>query len=105
MNGWPGLNGPETALPSGYPDSETIGLRTREIEFDGLHIRMTMTHSVRIVQLWELVDGRPASWIGNVFRLDSELPPCIYLAHRYESVLDRSQRDALARLAAKHWKP
>jgi hypothetical protein len=98
------LNGPETALPSGYPDSETIGLRTKEIEFEGLHIRMTMTPAVRIVQLWELAGGHPVRWIGNVFRLDSKLPPCLYLAHRYESVFGRDRREALAGLAARYWK-
>jgi hypothetical protein len=97
------LNGSETALPSGYPDYDTVGLRVKETEFHGLHIRMTMTRSIRIVQLWELVDGQPVRWIGNVFRLDSE-PPCLYLAHRYESVLARPERDALARIAAKVWK-
>ena len=98
------MNGPEAALPSGYPDSETIGLRTKEIEFEGLHIRMTMTPAVSIVQLWELADGHPVRWIGNAFRFDSKLPPCLYLAHRYEPVFARAQREDLARLAAKYWK-
>lgn len=97
------MNGPDTPLPSGYPDSETIGLRIEEIEFEGLRIRMTMTHGIRIIQLWELEDGHPVGWIGNVFRIDSE-PPCIYLGHRYEAVLARPERHALARLTAKYWK-
>ncbi|MDA1358367.1 hypothetical protein O1R50_01970 [Glycomyces luteolus] len=97
------MNGPDNPPLSGYPDAETIGLRIEEIEFEGLHIRMTMTRAIRIVQLWEMVDGQPVGWIGNVFRIDSE-PPCIYLGHRYEAVLARPERHALARLAAKRWK-
>ncbi|MEU6250766.1 hypothetical protein [Glycomyces sp. NPDC047010] len=98
------MSGPEHPMPSGYPDPETVGwLRTEEIEFLELHIRMTITPGERIVQLWELKGDRPVSWIGNVFRIDSE-PPGLYLNHKHEKGLSRPQRDALARIAAKFWK-
>ncbi|GAA2310174.1 hypothetical protein GCM10009853_079560 [Glycomyces scopariae] len=98
------MNGPDNPLPSGYPDPEAVGwLRTDEIEFLELHIRMTITPGERIVQLWQLADGHPVSWIGNVFRIDSE-PPGLYLNHKFETTLNRPQRDSLARLAAKFWK-
>jgi hypothetical protein len=99
------MNGPdEPALPGGYPDADVVGwIRSEEIEFTGIHIRMTVTPGERIVQLWELADGRPVRWLGNVFRVESE-PPGLYLNHRYESRLNRLQRDTLARTGAKFWK-
>jgi hypothetical protein len=98
------MNGSETSLPSGYPDPETVGwLRAEDIEFLDFHIRMTITPGDRIVQLWELEEGRPVRWIGNVFRIDSE-PPWLRLTHQYERRFNRSQRESLARLGAKFWK-
>ena len=74
-----------------------------DFEFAGLHIRMTITPGERIVQLWELIDGHPVRWLGNVFRIDSE-PPVLKLNYRYETVFSRMQRDVLARTGAKFWK-
>jgi hypothetical protein len=101
----PDMSGPDDAsLPGGYPDPEVVGwARIEDLEFEGFHIRMTITPGERIVQLWELVDGHPVRWFGNVFRIDSE-PPVLYVNYRYESRLNRAQRDVLARAGAKFWK-
>jgi hypothetical protein len=101
----PDMSGPDEApLPEGYPDPAVIGWsRTEDLEFAGLHIRMTITPGERIVQLWELVDGRPVHWFGNVFRVDSE-PPQLRVYYPYEKRLGRAQRDVLARAGAKFWK-
>lgn len=94
----------EGPLPDGYPDPEAAGwARYEDIEFAGLHIRMTITPGDRIVQLWELVDDRPVRWMGNVFRVESE-PPVLKLNFRFESHFDRAQRDGLARVGVKFWK-
>ncbi|MDN3242688.1 hypothetical protein [Glycomyces tritici] len=94
----------EVSLPDGYPDPEVVGwARTEELEFAGLHMRMTITPGDRIVQLWELVDGHPVRWLGNVFRVESE-PPVLKLNYRYEAHFSRAQRDVLARTGAKFWK-
>jgi hypothetical protein len=101
----PDMNGPEErALPAGYPDLAVVGwLRSEDIESAGIHIRLTVTPGEKIVQMWELVEGHPVRWLGNVFRVDAE-PPALYLNHSYESRLTRPQRDALARTGAKFWK-
>lgn len=101
----PDMNGPdEPALPAGYPDLAVVGwLRSEEIEFAGFHIRLTVTPGDKIVQLWEMADGHPVHWLGNVFRVESE-PPALKLNYRYEPRFGRSQRDALARTGAKFWK-
>ncbi|MCD0442901.1 hypothetical protein LO763_04585 [Glycomyces sp. A-F 0318] len=99
------MNGPdEPALPAKYPDPAVVGwIRSEEIEFEGLHIRLTVTPGEKIVQLWELVDGHPVRWLGNVFRVESE-PPALSLNHRYQSRIKHSRRDALARAGVKFWK-
>ncbi len=99
------MSGPDTPLPKGYPDPEAVGwLRTGDVEYLGLHIRMTIKPGDRIVELWELDDGQPVRWLGNVFRVDSE-PPGLYLNHQFEQLLkSRPQRDGLAHLAVKFWK-
>jgi hypothetical protein len=94
----------ERPLPGGYPDPEEFGwARIEDLEFAGLHIRMTITPGERIVQLWELEEDHPVRWLGNVFRVESE-PPVLYVNYRYEKHLSRAQRDALARTGAKFWK-
>lgn len=94
----------EGSLPDGYPDPEVLGwARIDDFEFAGLHIRMTITPGDKIVQVWELEDGRPVTWIGNVFRVDSE-PPILYANYHYEKRLSRSERDVIARTGAKFWK-
>lgn len=109
MSSMHGMAGPdmsgtdEVSLPSGYPDPDVGWARTDDLEFAGLHIRMTITPGERIVQLWELTDGHPVRWLGNVFRIDSE-PPVLYVNYRYEAHLSRAQRDVLARTGAKFWK-
>jgi hypothetical protein len=99
------MDGPDKPpLPQGYPDPDTVGwARTDDLEVHDLHIRMTITPGERIVQLWDLQDGHPVRWFGNAFRLESE-PPVLYLNYRYDPLLTRSQRDQLARTAAKFWK-
>ncbi|WP_146148194.1 hypothetical protein [Glycomyces artemisiae] len=99
------MSGPENPMPDGYPDAEALGwLRTADIEYLGVHIRMTIKPNDRIVELWELDGGRPARWLGNVFRIDAALPG-LYLNHKFEAVLkSRTQRDGLAHIAAKFWK-
>ncbi|HEX2144131.1 MAG TPA: hypothetical protein VHG10_06455 [Glycomyces sp.] len=97
------MTGPDARpLPSGYPDPAIA--RSEEFDYLDLHIRMTVTPGERFVQLWELVDDHPARWLGNAFRVDAE-PPCLYLTYRFEPHFSRLQRDALARIAAKFWKP
>jgi hypothetical protein len=110
MSSMQGMAGPdmsgrdEVSLPDGYPDPEVVGwARTEDLEFAGLHMRMTITPGDRIVQLWELVDGHPVRWLGNVFRVESE-PPVLKLNYRYETQLNRAQRDVVARTGAKFWK-
>lgn len=110
MSSMHGMAGPEMSgtdeapLPGGYPDPAVVGwARIDDLEIADLHIRMTITPGERIVQLWELVDGHPVCWLGNVFRIDSE-PPVLYLNYRFESHLSRAQRDVLARTGAKFWK-
>jgi hypothetical protein len=105
-----GMAGPDMSAsdapppPSGYPDASTVGwVRTEDFESSGLHIRMTVSPGEKIVQLWELTDGRPVLWLGNAFRVESE-PPALYLNHRYEALLNRGQRELIARTAAKFWK-
>lgn len=94
----------ERPLPGGYPDPAVVGwARAEDLEFAGFHIRMTITPGERIVQVWELNDGHPVRWLGNVFRVDSERP-VLYINYRYEPHVDRAQRDALARIGAKFWK-
>jgi len=99
------MDGPdERPLPGGYPDPAAVGwLRAEDSEFAGLHMRMTITPGENLVQLWELDDGHPVRWIGNVFRVNSE-PPALYLNYSYESRISRAQRDILARDGAKFWK-
>ena len=101
----PEMNGPEErALPPEYPDLAVVGwLRSEDIEFADMHIRLTITPGDRLVQLWELLDGHPVHWLGNAFRIDAE-PPAIRLNHSYESRFNRHQREALARTCAKFWK-
>lgn len=105
-----GLAGPkmsrptEQRLPKGYPDPTAAGwVRTEDLELGGIHIRMTAAPGERIVELWELEDGWPQRWLGNVFRVDSE-PPCVYLNHTYERRLQPAERRSLARVGAKFWK-
>ncbi len=91
-------------LPTGYPDPSTAGwIRTDDLEFGGLSIRMTVAPGERLVELWELEDGHPRQWLGHVFRLDSE-PPVVRLNYVYERRLKPAERIALARLGAKFWK-
>lgn len=92
-------------LPEGYPDPDVIDwVRTEEIEFLGLHIRMTITPGANIVQLWELDDGRPVGWMGNAFRVHADTP-CLRVSNKYRHVLPRvPQQDALAKRAATFWK-
>ncbi|HEX2143334.1 MAG TPA: hypothetical protein VHG10_02380 [Glycomyces sp.] len=98
------MSGPnEPTLPGGYPDPAVGWARMEDLEFADFHIRMTITPGERIVQLWELADGHPVHWFGNVFRIDSE-PPVLKVNYRYESRLSRAQRDLLARTGAKFWK-
>ncbi|GAA2305107.1 hypothetical protein GCM10009853_072720 [Glycomyces scopariae] len=99
------MTGPdERTPPPGYPDLDEIGwLRSEEIQYLGLQIRMTVTPGERVVQLWELEEGHPVSWIGNVFRIDAQ-PPCLYLNYRYERLFTRTQREPLAQLGARFWK-
>lgn len=110
MSSMDGMAGPdmsgtdEPSLPGGYPDPAVIGwVRTEDLEFAGLHVRMTITPGERLVQLWELADGHPVRWLGNVFRIDAE-PPVLRLNYPYEAKFSRSRRDALARAGAKFWK-
>ncbi len=108
MSSMHGLAGPpmsrptEHELPSGYPDAADW-VRAEDIEFGGLPIRMTVAPGERIVELWELREGRPVQWLGNVFRVDAE-PPCVYLNHTYERRLHPNDRAALARRGARFWK-
>lgn len=89
--------------PEGYPDSATSGLvRVADIEFLGFTLRMTNLPGERFVKLWELEEGAPVHWFGNVFRVHAD-PPGLYLNYRYEPALDRFQRDDLARIGAKFW--
>lgn len=99
------MDGPdEPEMPRGYPDPAVVGwIRSEDIEFSGIHIRMTVAPGEKIVQMWELRDGRPHRWLGNVFRVGADVPG-LYLNHSYESRLSRPQRDALARTGAKFWK-
>lgn len=109
MSSMHGMAGPdmsgndEPSLPGGYPDPAVDWARTEDVELAGFHIRMTITPGDRIVQLWELVDGHPVRWFGNIFRIDAE-PPVLYPNYRYEKQLSRAQRDVLARTGAKFWK-
>lgn len=110
MSSMHGLAGPEMSrptgpeLPSGYPDPANASwVRTEDIEFDGLSIRMTVAPGERIVELWELEDGHPRQWFGHVFRVDAE-PPNIRLNYAYERRFDRTDRIELAHLGAKFWK-
>ncbi|NUQ90820.1 MAG: hypothetical protein HOQ43_20440 [Glycomyces artemisiae] len=65
---------------------------------------MTIKPNDRIVEMWELEDGHPARWVGNVFRIDASTPG-LYLNHKIEAVLKtRQQRDGLAHLAVEFWK-
>jgi hypothetical protein len=101
----PDMSGIEApSLPDGYPDPAVVGrARTEDLEFAGLHIRMTIAPGERLVRLWELVDGHPVRWLGIVFRVDSE-PPVLRLGHPFESRVSRPRRDDLARIGAKFWK-
>ena len=101
----PEMNGPdEPTLPHGYPDASAgIWIRYEDIEFAGAPIRFTVNHGDRIVQIWEMVDGHPVRWVGNVFRVEAE-PPALYLNHSYEVRLSRTQRDELARSGVKFFK-
>jgi hypothetical protein len=92
----------EKELPSGYPDPAGW-VRTEDLEFGGISIRMTVAPGERIVELWELEDGRPRQWLGHVFRVDAD-PPVVRLHHRYEQRLKPAERIALARVGAKFWK-
>jgi hypothetical protein len=108
MSSMHGLAGPPMSrptgheLPKGYPAAPEW-VRTEDLEFGGRSIRMTVTPGDRIVELWELSEGRPVQWLGNVFRVDSE-PPCVYLNHTYERHLPPAERAALARIGARFWK-
>lgn len=103
-----GLAGPdmsrpsEQGLPTGYPDPADW-VRTEDLELGGIHVRMTVAPGDRIVELWELEDGKPREWLGHVFRVDSE-PPCLRLAFAYEQRLKTSARMFLAREGARFWK-
>ncbi|SDD06001.1 hypothetical protein [Glycomyces harbinensis] len=99
------MDGPdETAMPSGYPDPAVLGwVRSEDIESAGIHIRFTVNPGDKIVQMWELVDGRPARWLGNVYRVDAPIPS-LYLNYHYEKRFKRLQREALALAGAKFWK-
>jgi hypothetical protein len=100
----PDMSGTEpTSLPDGYPDPAVTWARTEDLEFVGLHIRMTITPGERLVQLWELVDGHPVRWLGLVYRIDAE-PPGLRLNYPFEPHFSRAQRDVLARTGAKFWK-
>ncbi|MCD0442824.1 hypothetical protein LO763_04195 [Glycomyces sp. A-F 0318] len=91
------------APPEGYPDVAASGLvRVADIEFLEFKLQMTTVLGERFVKVWELEEGVPARWFGNVFRVDAE-PPGLYLNYRYERMLDRFQRDQLARLGAEFW--
>ncbi|WP_157930412.1 hypothetical protein [Glycomyces xiaoerkulensis] len=88
----------------GYPDPTNSGwVRTEELEVSGFHIRMTVAPGEKIVELWELVDGEPGRWFGNVFRLDTKTPSH-YLNYELDKHLGRAEREMLVSRASKFWK-
>ncbi|MCD0445896.1 hypothetical protein LO763_19995 [Glycomyces sp. A-F 0318] len=101
----PDMSDPEErALPATYPDPAIIGwIRSEDIEAADIHLRMTITPGDKLVQLWELDGDHPVRWLGNVFRIDAELP-VVRLHYRYASRFDRAQHERIARAAARFWK-
>lgn len=95
---------PTPPWPSTYPDPEVVPwMRTDDIEFCGLHIRMTIEPGDRIVKLWALERGHPVRWLANAFRLEA-VTPCLRLSCKYEQAIPRRSRDVLAATAAAFWK-
>lgn len=90
--------------PNGYPDPTDSGwVRTEDFEVAGFHVRLTASPGEKTVGVWEMVDGSPGRWFGNIFRMDSK-SPASYLNYEFEKHLRRSDRDTLVSRAAKFWK-
>ncbi|WP_460544585.1 hypothetical protein [Glycomyces halotolerans] len=93
-----------STAPKGYPDPTNSGwVRTEDLEFSGFHIRLTAAPGEKIVEVWELVDGEPSRWFGNVIRMDARSPSS-YLNFEFEKRLTRAERDSLIARATKFWK-
>ncbi len=104
MQGLAGAPMSRPKAPSGYPDPTDSGwVRTEDLEIAGHHIRLTVSPGEKTVGVWELVDGAPGRWFGNVIRMDSNSPSS-YLNFEFEKHLRRSDRDSLISRATKFWK-
>ncbi|THV33611.1 hypothetical protein [Glycomyces buryatensis] len=89
--------------PRGYPDPSSAGwIRIEDLQIADLNLRMTTAITDQIVQIWDLNDGEPTRWVGNVFRIDTRAP-CLYLNYVYEKRFSQVDADHLTSTAVKFW--